>query len=65
MLFRSEPTTQRYFALDTFEYPLIEGVEIAAGLQPLASLNTAVLGISDLTDTLGTVNLLKDVGALE
>jgi iron(III) transport system substrate-binding protein len=60
-----EPATQRYFALNTFEYPLIEGVEIAAGLQPLASLNTAALGISDLTDTRGTVNLLKDVGALE
>lgn len=60
-----EPATQRYFAQDTFEYPLIAGVEIAAGLQPLASLNIAALGVSDLTDTRGTVNLLKDVGALE
>lgn len=60
-----EPDAQRYFAQDTFEYPLIAGVEIAAGLQPLASLNTAVLNVSDLIDTRGTIKLLKEVGALE
>ncbi|MEY3150281.1 MAG: hypothetical protein RLY92_508, partial [Chloroflexota bacterium] len=48
-----------------FEYPVITGVEIAAGLQPLSSLNSAAVGVSDLTDTRGTIKLLKEVGALE
>ena len=56
---------QRYFVQDTFEYPVITGVEIAAGLQPLSSLNSAAVGVSDLTDTRGTIKLLKEVGALE
>ena len=60
-----EPEAQRYFAQDTFEYPVITGVEIAAGLQPLSSLNSAAVGVSDLTDTRGTIKLLKEVGALE
>ena len=60
-----EPASQGYFAQNTFEYPLIAGVEIAPGLQPLASLNIAALGVGDLTDTRGTVDLLNDVGALE
>ena len=60
-----EPAAQGYFAQDTFEYPLIAGVEIAPGLQPLANLNIAALGVGDLIDTRGTVDLLQDVGALE
>jgi hypothetical protein len=40
-------------------------VETAAGLQPLSSLNSVAVGVSDLTDTRGTIKLLKEVGALE
>ncbi len=55
---------QEYFASETFEYPLLAGVEPPAGLVPLAELNAPQIDLADLADLKGTVELLREVGAL-
>lgn len=47
--FLLEEEAQRYFADETFEYPLAQGVPPAAGLPPLDSINTPTFD----SDTLG------------
>ena len=61
--FLSEPA-QTYFAEQTFEYPLIEGVPIAEGLRPLAEIESPDIDLSDLDDLEGTLALLTEVGLL-
>ena len=60
------PEAQRYFADETFEYPLIDGVAPAAivDMPPLAELHAIDLDAGDLADARGTLALLRDVGAL-
>ncbi|MEX2431233.1 MAG: iron ABC transporter substrate-binding protein [Dehalococcoidia bacterium] len=55
---------QHYFAEETSEYPLIEGVEPIGGLPPLESLDPPDIDLSDLDDLEGTLALLRDVGVL-
>lgn len=57
---------QRYFADETFEYPLIAGVAPAeiVDMPPLADLHAIDLDAGDLVDIQGTLALLRDVGAL-
>ena len=55
---------QQYFANETFEYPLIAGVEIHEGLVPLSELNVIDIDLADLSDLQGTVELLQEVGML-
>jgi iron(III) transport system substrate-binding protein len=57
---------QQFFATETLEYPLIDAnIELPADLQPLSSIATPDLDLSDLDDLQGTLELLQDVGALE
>lgn len=58
---------QQYFASQTFEYPLIEGVALAPGLPPLAELDAVALNISlsDLADLQGTQDMLLELGIIE
>ncbi len=58
---------QQYFASQTFEYPLVEGVKTVALLPPLAALDEAALDIdlADLSDLAGTQELLIDLGIIE
>jgi iron(III) transport system substrate-binding protein len=56
---------QRYFAEATFEYPLIEGVTADVRLPELDSLETPDIDLSDLADLQGTVELLREVGAID
>jgi iron(III) transport system substrate-binding protein len=55
---------QQYFADETFEYPLIEGVSVHPELTPLSELNAIDIPLGDLADLQGTVALLQEVGML-
>ncbi len=56
---------QQFFADETSEYPLIEGISIDERLTALSEINTPDLNLSDLADLEGTLQLLQDVGALD
>jgi iron(III) transport system substrate-binding protein len=56
--------SQAYFATETSEYPLIEGVPADPGLPTLAELESPEIDLSDLADLEGTLKLLQDTGAL-
>jgi iron(III) transport system substrate-binding protein len=58
---------QQYFASQTYEYPLIEGVAIPAALTPLADLDAVAIDIplEAMSDLPGTAALLTELGLLE
>ena len=56
--------SQQYFADETFEYPLIEGVPADERLVPLADIESPDIDLSDLSDLEGTLSLMQEVGAL-
>jgi iron(III) transport system substrate-binding protein len=53
---------QTYFAQDTKEYPLIDGVPIAEGLPPLDSLQSPQLDLSDLDTLEETLQMIEEAG---
>ncbi|QYJ14415.1 Major ferric iron-binding protein [Rubrobacter xylanophilus DSM 9941] len=55
---------QQYFADETYEYPLVEGVERAEGLPPLSEIESPRIDLSDLSDLEGTLELLQETGVL-
>ena len=55
---------QQYFAEETKEYPLIEGVEADPNLPSLGEIGTPDIDLSDLSDLEGTLQLLQEVGIL-
>ena len=55
---------QEYFATETKEYPLLEGVEPDGDLPLLEEIGTPEIDLSDLSDLDGTLELLQDVGIL-
>lgn len=55
---------QEYFRDQTSEYPLASGVEARAELVPLERLNPPSLALTSLSDLEGTLDLLRDAGAL-
>ena len=55
---------QQYFAGNTFEYPLVEGVRPSVLLTPLADIEQPDITLADLSDLAGTQALLQEVGAL-
>jgi len=58
---------QQYFAAQTVEYPLVEGVSTTAGLPPLAELDAVALDIdlAQLADLAGTQAMLLDLGIID
>lgn len=58
---------QQYFAAQTFEYPVIEGVNTVAQLPPLSELEATALDIDlgRLEDLQGTQDMLIDLGIIE
>ncbi len=59
----SEPA-QRYLAEETWEYPLVEGVEAFGGLPPLVSLDPPDVKLGDLHDLRGTLALMRQAGVI-
>lgn len=56
---------QQFFADETNEYPLVDGVHANPALKPLAEIDTPEIDLSNLSDLKGTLELLQKVGALE
>ncbi len=55
---------QQYFADETYEYPLIEGVSTNSLLPALSELQPPQIDLSSLDDLAGTQKLLRDTGVL-
>jgi len=61
------PEGQAYFATETFEYPVIDGVALPESLPPLADLDAVAANISlaQLADVQGTQDLLIELGIID
>lgn len=59
-----EVPAQRFFADSSKEYPLIDGVEPARELTPLAEIPAPQIDLADLGDLQGTLKLMRETGAL-
>ncbi len=57
-------TAQTYFATETFEFPLIPGVQPAGGLPALEDLNTPDIDLSQLADVLDDATRLVSESGL-
>lgn len=55
---------QQYFADETYEYPVVEGLRINPLLTPLSEINAPRVDMGDLGDLEGTLDLLRDTGIL-
>lgn len=55
---------QRYFVEESFEYPLVPGIDASEELPPLGSLDAPTVDLSRLDDLEGTLALLQEVGLL-
>ena len=55
---------QQYFAGQTFEYPLVDGVNVPHVLVPLEEIEHPSIPLKDLADLEGTQRLLKETGVL-
>jgi iron(III) transport system substrate-binding protein len=55
---------QEYFAIRTFEYPLVEGVDPVGRLPPISELDVPNIDLSQLSDLEETIRLMRDVGVL-
>ncbi|HYN88166.1 MAG TPA: hypothetical protein VER55_06535, partial [Ardenticatenaceae bacterium] len=62
--FLLSPEAQQYFADETFEYPLAEGIEASVELPPLGELEAPEIELTELADLEGTLALLSEVGVL-
>ena len=62
--FMLSQVAQQYFAGQTFEYPLVEGVTTDRLLVPFDEINQPSVPLKDLADLEGTVKLLQETGVL-
>nr|MDQ3553708.1 iron ABC transporter substrate-binding protein [Chloroflexota bacterium] len=56
---------QTYFAEETYEYPLVEGMAADAGLPALDEIDSPEIDLNTLADLQGTVGLMRETGALD
>jgi iron(III) transport system substrate-binding protein len=59
-----EKDAQQYFADNTHEYPLVEGVQSESGLPPVDTLETPKIDLSDLQDLKGSLELMRQTGII-
>ena len=62
--FMLSKVAQQYFASQTFEYPLVEGVETHRLLVPLDQIDQPDMDMADLDDLAGTQRLLRELGII-
>ena len=53
---------QTYFAQETYEYPIVDGVSTVAGLPALSTLEAPTIDLNDLDTLQETIQMIKDVG---
>ena len=53
---------QEYFAVETFEYPLIADVDPVGGLPTIDELDVPDLRLAELSDVQSTIDLMREVG---
>ncbi|MEU8249769.1 iron ABC transporter substrate-binding protein [Nonomuraea sp. NPDC048916] len=53
---------QKYFAEQTFEYPVVDGAAPPAGVPPLSELKVPTVDLNDLDQLEATIALIKDSG---
>jgi iron(III) transport system substrate-binding protein len=58
------PSSQRFFAESSYEYPVVPGIPPSPSLVPLEQIPDPGIDLSDLTDLEGTLELLQETGAL-
>jgi len=58
-------SAQEYFAKETFEYPLVNGVTPDSRIKPLTELKPPAIDLSDLDDLQGTLALLRSTSVLK
>jgi iron(III) transport system substrate-binding protein len=56
--------SQTYFADETFEYPLVDGIAANAALPALGEIQSPDIDLSDLADLQGTLDLMQAAGVL-
>ena len=59
-----KPEVQTYFAEETKEYPLVQGISASQKQIPLSQLNPPQIDLSKLSDLEGTLSLLQQAGVL-
>lgn len=64
LAFLLSTVAQQFFAGQTFEYPLVEGVNVNRLLTPIADINRPDIALADLADLEGTTSILRELGAL-
>lgn len=62
--FLLSPVAQQYFATETFEYPVIDGIIVNPRLTPLDSIEAPEIDLSDLDDLQATLEMIEASGAL-
>ncbi|WP_136715246.1 extracellular solute-binding protein [Halorientalis salina] len=55
---------QEYFAIKTFEYPLVDGVDPVGRLPSISDLSVPEIDLSKLSEQDATVELMRDTGVL-
>ena len=62
--FMLSPVAQQYFAGQTFEYPVVEGVQTNRLLKPVSEINSPQIDMADMADLKGTLSLLRETGII-
>lgn len=62
--FMLSTVAQQYFAGQTFEYPLVDGVKTSRNITPLEDINNPHVDMALLSDLAGTQAMLRELGIL-
>ena len=65
LLYLLSDGAQQYFVNETFEYPVVEGIETNDRLLPLSAIESPDIDLSNLDDLQGTVDMIEESGALD
>lgn len=63
--FLLSPVAQQYFATETYEYPVIDGIITSPLLIALDSIQVPEIDLSDLDDLQTTIEMIESSGALD